>query len=335
MKKRSLFAAVAMLIVSAIVLTSATYAWFSTTEANSIQSFGSTTSSGAAGLFLSTDTVNWKSTLTFNDYNYTGGGSTGLPANPNVLVGSWDATLNDGAGGYAAGDNALRPVTAEYVGAVSGNAASSYRMKFKGGDMVGTNFTLNAGEASQGYLKYVTYMLPKADGTITLTPNFSSTYNYVYYAIFVKQGNTVKKVWDSAANSGAGADGTDDAIIIRSAPGNASTGDSYNAITTTATSALTCVDTDGDGIINATEKNANMTLVAQPSSGAYDPFSRTLNATSGKYESNESITIGVTNGQQYSATVYVWAEGQDSDCISNGTVNTFSVDLDVAFAVAS
>jgi len=328
MKKRSLFAAVAMLIVSAIVLTSATYAWFSTTEANKIQSFGATTSSGAAGLFLSTDTVNWKSTLTFQDYNYTGGGTTGLPANPNVLVGSWDATANEGAGGYVAGDNALRPVTAKYIGEVAGNAASSYRMAFKGGDMVGTNFTLNAGEATTGYLKYTTFMLPKADGTVTLTPNFSSTYNYVYYAIFVKQGDTMKKTWD-ASNS---QDSTTDAIIIRSAPGNTSATDGYDAITTSASTALTCVDTNGNGIISSDEKNTNMNLEAQ---GPYAKFGRVLNGTTGNYDSTESITIGVTNGTQYSATVYVWAEGQDSDCISNGTVNTFSVDLDVAFAVAS
>lgn len=54
MKKRSLFAAVAMLIVSAIVLTSATYAWFATGGSTSINTITGKVAEASAGIRLRT-----------------------------------------------------------------------------------------------------------------------------------------------------------------------------------------------------------------------------------------------------------------------------------------
>lgn len=58
MKKRSLFAAIAMLVVSAIVLTSATFAWFSMGDSVSVTQF-TVGVAEADGLMISADNSSW------------------------------------------------------------------------------------------------------------------------------------------------------------------------------------------------------------------------------------------------------------------------------------
>ncbi len=60
MRKSALLSSVAMLIVSAIVLTSATYAWFSASDEAKITNI-STTVQTSTGLLISTDNVSWGS----------------------------------------------------------------------------------------------------------------------------------------------------------------------------------------------------------------------------------------------------------------------------------
>ena len=50
MKKRSLVAAIAMLMVSAIVLTSSTYAWFATSSAAAVDKFSATVTNNSGSL---------------------------------------------------------------------------------------------------------------------------------------------------------------------------------------------------------------------------------------------------------------------------------------------
>lgn len=70
MKKRSLFAAVAMLIVSALVLTSATYAWFQSGGNAYITAYDSTTVNAGTGVQLKTTVNNadWQNTLVYSDF---------------------------------------------------------------------------------------------------------------------------------------------------------------------------------------------------------------------------------------------------------------------------
>lgn len=63
MKKRSLFAAVAMLIVSAIVLTSATYAWFASGTSVSVAEVKAEVSNSDGSILISADGTNWGSTV--------------------------------------------------------------------------------------------------------------------------------------------------------------------------------------------------------------------------------------------------------------------------------
>lgn len=65
MKKRSLIAAIAMLVVSAIVLTSATFAWFSMGNFVDVTSFDAAVSK-SDGLMISADESNWDTTITLD-----------------------------------------------------------------------------------------------------------------------------------------------------------------------------------------------------------------------------------------------------------------------------
>jgi len=69
MKKRSLFAAVAMLIVSAVVLTSATYAWFAGNASVAVQTISANVNTSDGSILISPDNTDWsKTTLTAADF---------------------------------------------------------------------------------------------------------------------------------------------------------------------------------------------------------------------------------------------------------------------------
>lgn len=77
MKKRSLFAAVAMLIVSAIVLTSSTYAWFATTQqayADKVVAKVSGSDAGNVLISAGTNSENWKGHLEASELYSAGNG---------------------------------------------------------------------------------------------------------------------------------------------------------------------------------------------------------------------------------------------------------------------
>lgn len=67
MKKSALLSSVAMLIVSAIVLTSATYAWFSASNTAQITNI-STSVQTSTGLLISTDNATWGSEINATPY---------------------------------------------------------------------------------------------------------------------------------------------------------------------------------------------------------------------------------------------------------------------------
>ena len=67
MKKRSLFAAIAMLIVSAIVLTSATYAWFTSNAQSSVAKVTADVTRSDGSLLVSADNETWVTKLLATD----------------------------------------------------------------------------------------------------------------------------------------------------------------------------------------------------------------------------------------------------------------------------
>ncbi|MBQ3005326.1 MAG: hypothetical protein IJM97_02915 [Clostridia bacterium] len=67
MKKRSLVSAIAMLVVSAIVLTSATFAWFATGDTATVNQISASVSNAEGSILISADGNEWKTVLTTAD----------------------------------------------------------------------------------------------------------------------------------------------------------------------------------------------------------------------------------------------------------------------------
>ena len=97
MKKRSLLAAVAMLIVSALVLTSATYAWFNVGGDATIKATRGSVMQAGTGIRLKTDSgMDWNSTLLPQNFTYSGSNSSFVQH----WTATWDPDANSGAGDY-------------------------------------------------------------------------------------------------------------------------------------------------------------------------------------------------------------------------------------------
>lgn len=153
MKKRSLFSAVAMLIVSAIVLTSATYAWFAQGTTVSVDTVSATVSNSDGSILISADGQNWKAALTQSDLEAQAANSIASaftpvsfnPANENIVAGS-----------------------------------------ITGG--VFTAATATAGT----YIKYTCYVKSDVDVTANVNPNFAPGTSFIYAYIKTANDATLR-----------------------------------------------------------------------------------------------------------------------------------------------
>lgn len=145
MKKRSLVAAIAMLIVSAIVLTSSTYAWFASNTNANIEAFTATVGNAAGSVYISTDGANWRSTLSAADF------TSGIAAALTPV--SYDKTSDHFYGGSFA---------------ATGGIATA----FNGTATADTNY----------YTAITVYIYTETAGTVTVTPTLGDIGNtpYVY-----------------------------------------------------------------------------------------------------------------------------------------------------------
>jgi len=165
MKKRSLFAAVAMLIVSAVVLTSATYAWFQASHEATVAKVTAVASGADAG-------------------------SVQVSANSSS---GWTTSLSAADLGYSA-DVTLDPADVNPASSMS----NIYAMDFDG-----TNYTRGNGSILQ-YTWYVRSLHAESGKSITIPVSFSSG-TCIYGAIAVdgtlvtNGGSTA--VWGPASDS--------------------------------------------------------------------------------------------------------------------------------------
>ena len=154
MKKRSLFAAVAMLIVSAILMTSATYAWFSGTTTVSVPEISATVSGSDGSLLLSGDGGStWKTTLLEADLTSLSKPSTGE----------------------------LTPIS------VTPDTAD---LKAMSGSLTGTAFSSGDVTSSFGSyaIKYTYKIKATVDCTVNVTPAFSTEADFGYCYVAVENG---------------------------------------------------------------------------------------------------------------------------------------------------
>ena len=152
MKKRSLFAAVAMLIVSAVVLTSATYAWFASGSNAYVESISATITNSDGSILLSAD-----------------GGTT------------WLSTI--GQGNFT---NATGSFSSAYAPVSVTPAATPIVV---GGQLDGSNFTGAAATAGTQYTQFTYKLKTTVDANVTCTPAFSTAVAYGY-ALVIVNGTT-------------------------------------------------------------------------------------------------------------------------------------------------
>lgn len=185
MKKRSLFAAVAMLIVSAVVLTSATYAWFASGSRADIDTIGASISNSDGTLLISVDSTNWGTNLEYADW-FPGG---------TLITGNKVPATTDA--------NTTYPV----LSPVSFDAPNG---SFKGGSLSQDtdtssahykDFQFSAASATAGWIDLKYYVKSTAACNITITPTFSSDINFIYGAITatVNSSTTTNVVGKSTA----------------------------------------------------------------------------------------------------------------------------------------
>jgi len=194
MKKRSLVAAIAMLIVSALVLTTATYAWFASNSAARVSKIAATISNSDGSILLSAD-----------------GGTT------------WDVTLDKtdftaSTGSFATN---LTPVSC-----TTGTSPS-----FIGGAISDDLFTGAAATQGSDYTYYTVQFKTTADADVTITPTFASAVTYGYGLVYLhnqdpKIYNTGGRsytpiAWDANPTTVTGNDDNHNAIIDNNATENA------------------------------------------------------------------------------------------------------------------
>ena len=168
MKKRSLFAAVAMLIVSAIVLTSATYAWFASGSAASVSTINAKVTNADGTLEIATVTsgagANWGNVLTMADFDPTT--NVGVPGTSGTVAN--DATT-------------LTPISFDVA---SGNAAMvSGAISQDATDATQYNFASGASAPSTGFVHLTFYVRVTKACTVEITPTLVCQKAFVFGAV--------------------------------------------------------------------------------------------------------------------------------------------------------
>ena len=136
-QKRAILAAIAMLVVSAVALSSATFAWFSAGDSVNVADVSATVSNSTGAILISKNNVDWVTSLTATDLATVG---------TNLLPAS------------------LKPVSV--TPSVSGATVID-------GGIDEAVFTAT-GAASNGFIKYVVYVKATVDCTATVSPTFAA-----------------------------------------------------------------------------------------------------------------------------------------------------------------
>lgn len=140
-KKHAILSAVSMLVVSAIALSSATFAWFSSGNSVGVNEVSAQVSNSDGSILISANQTTWKTQLDNQDL---------VDAGTNILP------------------PALVPVslTLDKAQAIAGSITDG-------------TFTA-AGLSTSGYIKYTAYLKATVACTATITPSFASTAGFVY-----------------------------------------------------------------------------------------------------------------------------------------------------------
>lgn len=294
MKKRSLVAAIAMLVVSAIVLTSSTYAWFSANDNAKVEGISASVSNSNGTITLTPKGTNKKT------------------SEPSVALSNANWYL----------PTSLQPVSMS--ASASGLMAPNFKkVNFDGvtysglADAAGGSATTATAAASEDYVKYSFTVNHKnagdEDATITMTikPSFTNT-TYVYGMVVI----------DSATAS-------EDQAIVFSVNAN-----SYYPLLSlgTGSSAKISENTSSpNSIVDTTDTLVGGGAVVSGTHIGSDAQTVTSTNTNVTLTSPHGGTAA-SAGTDWDVTVYLWAEGQDADCTGSASSNTCGIDI--SFTVA-
>lgn len=296
MKKRSLFAAVAMLIVSAVVLTSATYAWFASGSTANVTLIGASVSNSDGTLLISADGTNYKTTLAYTDWqgvsgNYginttSNGSQVFAPLNP-ISFGINDTGMPMIAGG-------ISQVT-------TGENAGKYQ------------FTATGAASTSDYVDLTFYVKATFKCVVSVAPTFVSGKNFVYGAL--------------VCDGTDGSDDSDPENVIPAAINDLNTKTVRGK--TGATGYYPVIKTSGSALDN---NGRNDIVDAAEDAAANEQVADRLLGTQVVPDSNNLkfvITEAMANaGTPVTIHLYIWAEGQDTSC--TGSVQNAEATMTVA-----
>lgn len=282
MKKRSLVAALAMLVVSAIVLTSSTYAWFAASDKGTVTAISASVANANGALTLKakyngTDTALEKVTLGEADF-------------PKVA------------------DN-LTPISL-YLD--SEGAVTTSMLKYEGSTFSTGGAPVDTG-ASAAHYQHYSFDVKYVNGTaveqvVSMKPTFTTGTQYCYGLIIVKDssGTSAKEQRYFFNNGGY-------------APVTVLTGNVEDA------NANFIIDDEDINHANATrpaDMGSNYTLAT---SGVPVELMRVAAPAEGVANVTNVLTV----------EVYVWAEGQDPQCITGAASGTAAMDFEFTAAQAA
>lgn len=256
MKKRSLLTAVVMLIVSAIVLTSSTYAWFTAqNNANIAKTTASVTGEQLGNILVKTEHKDWSTSLAAED----------LVPDGNKTLDPVDIDPMKKANGDAGSVSTIQSANFDTLNYVVDSTAGQ-------GGMLVYSFDIKAVNATSGQ----NISLP-----VAWAPGGAFAYGVIAIdgtlATKTVSGNTETILWGPASGS-----------------------NSYVAL-----GSVTAATDDSSG-------TAGIIEAGEPTDG--NSLGRTVTANA----SGETLTMSAD--AEHTVTVYIWAEGQDSDCVGSGAL---------------
>lgn len=164
MKKRSLVAAIAMLMVSAIVLTSSTYAWFATGTTAKVSNIEARVANTAGNIQISADGSKYSTALDYSEFANADGNFM-----PNYFS---PVSFNPDAKSFISGSIAQDPTV---------------------GSPTEGKFVFDPATVSDGsgyYIMLNIYVKSDIDCVVKVTPNMTgSTYDFIYSAVFDNAGS--------------------------------------------------------------------------------------------------------------------------------------------------
>jgi hypothetical protein len=311
-RKNMLRSSAAMLLVSALALTTATYAWFTKGDTGRVQNL-TLQAEAASGIQLSADAKNWKSTITATDLNDTSLGNSLPTGEVSPLSSTGALGQSEGTYGTLVLYQLEQELDSEYVTTAADTTGGSNVMRF------------------DFYVKN-----DNDDTGATLLLDFDDS-----------NKSSVTATKDGETDKGNGIQDAVRVAFIRQGYVKTSTSGYASTVLTKKTDASTAnliwepnskehVKYGGNSYIDtyAIKAAFNKSMSVKISdNGTIDKNFSSVVAKQSTFKESDlgdatSVSLGEIPGQSITKfTVYVWFEGQDVDCTNKESGGNITIDL--------